>query len=114
MREEYGALIQYIQMNKENDNDWFILESDREGKMYVVYMASCIVRNGCRIAPVEYHLGASEAEVVWGSRLGCCFPLAPPRWTGKCWYYYNQLKDEFDLEFEVRGWVGWIVGCNPC
>ena len=24
------------------------------------------------------------------------------RWTGKCWYYYNQLKYEFDLEFEVR------------
>ena len=42
------------------------------------------------------------------------FALAPPRWTGKCWYYYNQLKYEFDLEFEVRGWVGWIVGCNPC
>ena len=34
LREEYGALIQYISMNKENDNDWFTLESDREGRMY--------------------------------------------------------------------------------
>jgi hypothetical protein len=24
------------------------------------------------------------------------------RWEGKCWYYYNQLKYEFDLEFEVK------------
>ncbi len=33
LREEYGALIAYIQMNKDNDSDWFTLESDREGRM---------------------------------------------------------------------------------
>jgi hypothetical protein len=24
------------------------------------------------------------------------------RWTGKCWSFYNGLRYEFDLEFEVR------------
>ncbi|KAA8490805.1 Ubiquitin-fold modifier-conjugating enzyme 1 [Porphyridium purpureum] len=23
------------------------------------------------------------------------------RWTGKCWYYYEQVRYEFDLEFEL-------------
>lgn len=23
------------------------------------------------------------------------------RWTGKCWYYYDQIRYEFDLEFEI-------------
>jgi ufm1-conjugating enzyme 1 len=31
LKEEYTALIQYISMNKEGDNDWFTLESDRTG-----------------------------------------------------------------------------------
>lgn len=24
------------------------------------------------------------------------------RWFGKCWYYHNQMKYEFDVEFDVR------------
>lgn len=31
LKEEYKALIQYIKMNKENDNDWFTLASDESG-----------------------------------------------------------------------------------
>ena len=29
VKEEYMTLIQYIKQNKENDNDWFKLESNR-------------------------------------------------------------------------------------
>lgn len=31
LKEEYKALIQYIKMNKENDNDWFVLNADDTG-----------------------------------------------------------------------------------
>ncbi len=24
------------------------------------------------------------------------------RWNGKCWYYHEKIKYEFDLEFEVN------------
>jgi uncharacterized protein (DUF58 family) len=34
LKEEYKALIQYIKMNKENDNDWFTLASDESGVRY--------------------------------------------------------------------------------
>eukprot|EP01118_Nematostelium_gracile_P011739 TRINITY_DN4215_c0_g2_i1.p1 TRINITY_DN4215_c0_g2~~TRINITY_DN4215_c0_g2_i1.p1 ORF type:complete len:202 (+),score=58.72 TRINITY_DN4215_c0_g2_i1:93-608(+) len=55
LKEEYTALIKYVQINKEADNDWFQLESNKTGT----------------------------------------------RWTGKCWYIYNFLRYEFDLEFEI-------------
>ncbi|XP_074604658.1 ubiquitin-fold modifier conjugating enzyme 1 [Brevipalpus obovatus] len=31
LKEEYQALIKYVQQNKENDNDWFRLESNKDG-----------------------------------------------------------------------------------
>eukprot|EP01028_Stygiella_incarcerata_P001025 TRINITY_DN1162_c0_g8_i1.p1 TRINITY_DN1162_c0_g8~~TRINITY_DN1162_c0_g8_i1.p1 ORF type:complete len:128 (+),score=24.15 TRINITY_DN1162_c0_g8_i1:81-464(+) len=31
LKEEYTALIKYIQINKSKDNDWFHLESDKTG-----------------------------------------------------------------------------------
>jgi len=31
LKEEYQALIQYVRNNKESDNDWFRLESNKEG-----------------------------------------------------------------------------------
>uniref|UniRef100_A0A1B6CWL9 Ubiquitin-fold modifier-conjugating enzyme 1 n=1 Tax=Clastoptera arizonana TaxID=38151 RepID=A0A1B6CWL9_9HEMI len=31
LKEEYQALIQYVQNNKASDNDWFRLESNKEG-----------------------------------------------------------------------------------
>ena len=31
LMEEYTALIQYVENNKENDNDWFELSSDDTG-----------------------------------------------------------------------------------
>jgi len=55
LKEEYVALIKYVQINKEAGNDWFHLESNKSGT----------------------------------------------RWTGKCWYIYNFLKYEFDLEFDI-------------
>lgn len=48
--------IQYIQINKDNDNDWFRLQPNPEGT----------------------------------------------KWTGKCWYYYNHVKYEFELVIDVR------------
>ena len=31
LKEEYQALIKYVTVNKEADNDWFRLESNKEG-----------------------------------------------------------------------------------
>lgn len=32
VKEEYLALIKYVEINKQQDNDWFKIESDKEGK----------------------------------------------------------------------------------
>lgn len=48
-------IFQYVQNNKAADNDWFRLESNKEGT----------------------------------------------KWFGKCWVFQNQLKYEFDIEFDV-------------
>ena len=31
LKEEYLALIKYIEINKKEENDWFIIESDKDG-----------------------------------------------------------------------------------
>lgn len=31
LEQEYTALIKYVQLNKEHDNDWFVLESNNDG-----------------------------------------------------------------------------------
>lgn len=31
LREEYQSLIKYIAANKENDNDWFQIQSNKDG-----------------------------------------------------------------------------------
>ncbi|XP_023331373.1 ubiquitin-fold modifier-conjugating enzyme 1 [Eurytemora carolleeae] len=55
LKEEYQSLIKYVSTNKEADNDWFRLESNKEGT----------------------------------------------RWFGKCWYFHDKLKYEFDVEFDI-------------
>ncbi|KAG9404755.1 Ubiquitin-fold modifier-conjugating enzyme 1 [Aphanomyces cochlioides] len=55
LKEEYTALIHYVKMNKEADNDWFTIASNPTGT----------------------------------------------RWDGTCWTYYNGLRYEFELTFEV-------------
>lgn len=34
LKEELTALIKYVQVNKENDNDWFMIESDKSGQKW--------------------------------------------------------------------------------
>jgi hypothetical protein len=36
VHQEYTALIKYIQMGKENDTDWFQIESNKEGTVWSV------------------------------------------------------------------------------
>jgi ufm1-conjugating enzyme 1 len=55
LKEEYSRLIEYIKINKEQDNDWFKIESNKTGT----------------------------------------------RWTGKCWYFHDNVRYEFDLQFEI-------------
>lgn len=55
LKEEYARLIEYIKINKEMDNDWFRIESNKTGT----------------------------------------------KWTGKCWYYHENVKYEFNLQFEI-------------
>jgi hypothetical protein len=51
LREEYGALIAYIQMNKDNDSDWFTLESDRDGRMWVL-LCHCTLRHWAHVGTI--------------------------------------------------------------
>ena len=42
LKEEYLALIKYIEINKKEENDWFKIESDKEGikwkgKCWMIY-----------------------------------------------------------------------------
>jgi ufm1-conjugating enzyme 1 len=55
LREEYCALITYIEINVNDDNEWFNVEPDETGI----------------------------------------------QWKGKCWYFYENIRYEFDLEFEI-------------
>lgn len=55
LKEEYVALITYMESLKEDDNEWLRIESNADGT----------------------------------------------KWNGKCWFYYNYQKYEFDLQFEV-------------
>lgn len=55
LREEYAALIRYIEMSQAEDNEWFLIEPDDSGI----------------------------------------------HWKGKCWYIYELIRYEFDLEFEI-------------
>jgi ufm1-conjugating enzyme 1 len=55
LKEEYLALIEYVKLNQEEDNEWFQVEPNADGT----------------------------------------------KWKGKCWYYYNFQKYEFDLQFEI-------------
>lgn len=55
LKEEYKALIAYVKINKENDNDWFQIKSNKSGT----------------------------------------------KWEGKCWYFYENIKYEFDLCFDM-------------
>jgi hypothetical protein len=34
LKEEYSRLIEYIKINKEMDNDWFKIESNKTGTRY--------------------------------------------------------------------------------
>ena len=38
MHQEYTALIKYIQVGKENDTDWFQIESNKEGTVWSVFV----------------------------------------------------------------------------
>ena len=42
LKEEYGALIQYVKMTKENDSAWFSIQSNKSGTKWV---SSTIVFN---------------------------------------------------------------------
>jgi ufm1-conjugating enzyme 1 len=55
LKEEYVALIAYMESLKEDDNEWLRIESNADGT----------------------------------------------KWHGKCWFYHNYQKYEFDLQFEV-------------
>ena len=79
-------------MNKEADNDWFTIESNKTGTRCVRGLMMMRRQPAC----------------VCMCALSCL--LTPWRsvrayhnsWTGKCWSFHNGLRYEFDLEFEVR------------
>ena len=73
--------LQYVTNNKDADNDWFRLESNKDGTRSVkcasfLYLASVLIECG------------NDDIFVY-------------RWFGKCWHIHNLLKYEFELEFDV-------------
>ena len=72
LKEEYKALIQYIRMNKENDNDWFVLSADDSG-----------VR--CALLAIQ---GASKPR-LWSALAPLVFPPA--------WLHVFQWLDRISL-----------------
>ena len=72
-------LLQYVTTNKDADNDWFRLESNKDGtRSENVHHFSVFVLIEC---------GNDDIFVY--------------RWFGKCWHIHNLLKYEFELEFDV-------------
>ena len=71
VKEEYLALIQYIKQNKERDNDWFKLKSNK----YVNFVKNVIFKIKC------FREGTS--------------------WFGTCWYIHEHEKYEFKVEFDI-------------
>lgn len=37
LKEEYKVLIEYIKQNKVQDNEWFKIESNKEGTKYLLF-----------------------------------------------------------------------------
>ncbi len=54
-KEEYIALVEYMKLLKEDDNEWFFIEPNEDST----------------------------------------------KWKGTCWYFYNYIKYEFKLQFEI-------------
>lgn len=85
--------MQYVKKNKEEDKDWFRLESNEAGTKCVPLAASIRPLPSPTSPPPSHH--------------------RPLRWFGKCWTYVDKIKYEFDLEFDVslggracgQGWL---------
>lgn len=76
--QELAALIKYIQFNKAADNDWFLIESNKDGTQVRCLLA----------LPAAWAGG----ETITDTRAFACW-----QWKGKCWYVYNLVKYEFDV-----------------
>lgn len=86
LKEEYGALIQYVKMTKENDSAWFSIQSNKSGTKLVSIQSSNYV--------IQLYLKHNFNRNILNID-----DLI--RWFGKCWFIHNLLKYEFKVEFEV-------------
>jgi hypothetical protein len=70
-----------VKNNKDSDNDWFQIESNKLGTRH-----------------------AALSSFLRGALLLGLLTTRPKRcsWSGKCWYIHEYKRYEFDLEFEVR------------
>ena len=51
MHQEYTALIKYIQVGKENDTDWFQIESNKEGTVWSAFvLCVCVCVYTCVVS----------------------------------------------------------------
>lgn len=77
LKEEYTALIKYVQMNKATGDDWFQISADT---------------TGTKSAPLTHP----------PTPFACaCHSSRHHRWSGRCWFMYNYARYEFRMEFEV-------------
>jgi hypothetical protein len=65
LSQEYTALIKYIQMGKENDTDWFQIESNKEGTVWtgkVWYIYEMKKYEVCTLYRQNYMPGDEEVD----------------------------------------------------
>ena len=80
----YFCLGQYIGNNKAADNDWFTVKpTDGTGERY----ATVTLDSG-------FNLQSHDVFICLRNTSTCS-------WAGKCWYYHDKLKYEFDFCFDI-------------
>ena len=87
MHQEYTALIKYIQLGKENDTDWFQIESNKEGTVWSVAVLRVFVCV-CVCAPVRLCACASTdaCASLYLAFLSC--PASRPHTSSDGWVLY--------------------------
>lgn len=92
LREELQALIAFVKMNKEADNDWWVCLIGGGGVVCWMLWPGISARN----ATTHTRICATPRFRIECNKTGT-------RWTGKCWAYHEGVKHEFELHFEIPG-----------
>lgn len=75
------------------------MQKKKTSNILLVYIRTVIFNNHCLpIVETQYVKLNKEEDKDW-FHIEC--NKTGTRWNGTCWYYYEQIRYEFDLEFEI-------------